>query len=111
LTTILTVAGFTVTALSDGDRAVEEAAHTQPDLICLDIVLPNLGGLEICERLRQTPATAMIPVIITSTRGSSLDRAQAELAGADEVAVKPVHPTDFGVLAHAVVARRSTAAA
>jgi len=101
------IAGFDVTALSDGDRAVEEAVRLRPALICLDVVLPNLGGLEICERLRQTPETAGIPVIITSGRGSALDRAQAEMAGADEVVVKPVDPVRFGVMAHALVARRT----
>jgi two-component system phosphate regulon response regulator PhoB len=107
----LTVAGFDVTALSDGDRAVEEAVRLSPALICLDVVLPNLGGLEVCESLRANPATANIPVVITSIRGSALDRAQAEMAGADEFILKPMDPIRFGVRAHELVARRLIVAA
>jgi DNA-binding response OmpR family regulator len=111
LTMALTVAGFEVTALSDGDRTVAEAERLSPALICLDVVLPNLGGLEVCELLRANPATANIPVIITSIRGSALDRAQAEMAGADEFILKPMDPIRFGVRAHELVARRLIVAA
>ncbi len=111
LTASLRHAGFVVTALSDGDHAVEEAIRLQPALICLDVVLPNIGGLEVCERLRATPATAHIPIMVTSARGSVLDRAQAELAGADEFQMKPLDPFTVGVLARAMIKRRAAAAA
>lgn len=110
LTAALRHAGFVVTALSDGDNAVEEAIRLQPALICLDVVLPNIGGLEVCERLRATPATAHIPIMVTSARSSVLDRAQAELAGADEFQVKPLDPFTVGVRAWAMIKRRSTVA-
>jgi DNA-binding response OmpR family regulator len=102
-------AGFTVTALADGDRAVEEALRLRPSLVCLDIVLPNLGGLEVCEALRAEPALAGLPILMTSARGSALDRAQAERAGADDFAVKPLDPLTIGVRARALVQRRAAA--
>lgn len=95
-------AGFAVTALADGDRAVEESVRVQPDVVCLDIVLPTVGGLDVCEALRRTPAVADVPVIITSARGSALDRAEAERAGADDFVVKPVDPLLLGMRARAL---------
>jgi len=103
-------AGFRVTALPDGDDAVAEAARLLPDLVCLDIVLPNIGGLEVCEGLRAQSSTATIPILMTSARGSALDRVDAERAGADDFAVKPLDPLTIGVRARALVERRATAA-
>jgi len=103
-------AGFEVTALSDGDTAVAEAVRLRPDLVCLDIVLPNIGGLEVCESLRAQPETARVPILMTSARASALDRAEAERAGADDFAVKPLDPLAIGVRARALVERRAAAA-
>jgi len=110
LTAALQHAGFRVTALSDGDTAAAEAARLRPDLVCLDIVLPNIGGLEVCEALRAQPETAGVPILMTSARGSALDRADAERAGADDFAVKPLDPLAIGVRARALVERRAAAA-
>jgi DNA-binding response OmpR family regulator len=87
--------GFEVTALASGDDAAEVARELRPQLICLDLMLPNVGGFEICDRLRQAEETAEIPVLITSARNTPQDRLQAELAGADDYIVKPVEPTAF----------------
>jgi DNA-binding response OmpR family regulator len=105
----LRYAGFEVTALPDGDEAVAEARRLRPDIVCLDIVLPNIGGLEVCEALRADPETAGIPILMTSARGSALDRAEAERAGADDFAVKPLDPLTIGVRARALVERRAVA--
>jgi DNA-binding response OmpR family regulator len=110
LTAALRHAGFDVTALPDGDAAVAETVRLQPDLVCLDIVLPNIGGLEVCESLRAHPLTARIPILMTSARGSALDRADAEQAGADDFAVKPLDPLTIGVRARALIERRAAAA-
>ncbi len=98
-------AGFRVTALTDGDQLVAQAAAQQPDLIVLDIVLPNIGGFEACEALKATPETARIPVLVMSARRSPMDRAHAEMAGADDYLVKPVNPVALGVHARALLTR------
>jgi DNA-binding response OmpR family regulator len=110
LTAALQHAGFRVTALSDGDTALADALRLGPDLVCLDIVLPNVGGLDVCEALRAHPETAGVPILMTSARGSALDRADAERAGADDFAVKPLDPLTIGVRARALVERRAAAA-
>lgn len=63
------IGGFTVTLCASGAEAVEQAASLQPDLVLLDVMMPDLSGPETLARLRATPATAAIPVVfMTSAR-------------------------------------------
>ena len=98
-------AGFRVSTLEDGHTAVSEAKRLRPDLICLDVVMPSVCGLDVCEQIRSTPETSDIPVMVMSVRSSPQDRANAELAGATEYLTKPVHPVEFGQRARALLAR------
>ncbi len=98
-------AGFRVTSLEDGHNVVEEAARLRADLICLDIVMPSVCGLDVLEQLRSTPATADIPVLVMSARTSPQDRANAELAGATFYMTKPIHPMELGQRARALITR------
>ncbi len=103
-------AGFRVATFADGDDVVAQATILQPDVIILDVVLPNVGGFEACEALTRYPATSDIPVLVLSARRSPMDRAHAELAGAADYLVKPVSPVALGVHARALVARRLSSA-
>ena len=87
--------GFDVTALESGDNAAEVARELKPDLICLDLMLPGVGGYDVCAELRAAPETADTPILITSARTTPQDRAFAELAGADDYLAKPVRPTEL----------------
>lgn len=98
-------AGFRVSALADGDDVVTQAIALQPSLVLLDIVLPNIGGFEVCEMLKSTPETAHIPILVMSARRSPMDRAHAEMAGADDYLVKPVNPVALAVHARALLTR------
>jgi DNA-binding response OmpR family regulator len=98
-------AGFRVHALADGDDVVAQATTLQPALVLLDIVLPNVGGFEVCEMLKASPATSHIPIMVMSARRSPMDRAHAEMAGADDYLVKPVNPVALAVHARALVSR------
>jgi DNA-binding response OmpR family regulator len=98
-------AGFRVTTLEDGHTVVDEATRLQPDVICLDVVMPSVCGLDVCEQLRRTPATSEIPVLVMSVRSAPQDRANAELAGASAYLTKPVHPVELGQRARALAAR------
>lgn len=100
---VLRQAGFRVTTLEDGVGVVEEATRLQPDLICLDVVMPSVCGLDVCEQIRRTPATCDIPVLVMSVRGTPQDRANAELAGASAYLTKPVHPAELGQRARALL--------
>ena len=81
--------GFTVTAVTRGDVGLAEATETPPDLIVLDIMLPDMDGFEVCRRLKASPALRDIPVIILSARGAELDRVRGLELGADDYVTKP----------------------
>ena len=87
--------GFEVTALERGDDAVNVARELRPHLVCLDLMLPGVGGLDVCEQLRGSEETAHTPILITSARNMPQDRMFAEMAGADDYMVKPIQPAAF----------------
>jgi two-component system KDP operon response regulator KdpE len=102
--TILTEKQFTVTAASRGEEGLTLAATNEPDLIILDLGLPDMDGVEVCKRLREW---TQIPIIILSVRDSERDKVAALDQGADDYLTKP-----FGIeelLARVRVALRHSA--
>lgn len=95
MTSLVRHAGFEVITASRGETALTLAREQRPGLVCLDLMLPTMSGLEVCEKLRAEPGMEHALVIITSARRDPQDRAQAELAGADAYIVKPVEPDTF----------------
>jgi DNA-binding response OmpR family regulator len=77
---------------ADGESAVEMARRDQPDLVLLDLMLPGIGGLEVCRRLRAEPRTAQIPIIMLTAKGDETDAVVGLAQGADDYVRKP-----FGV--------------
>ncbi len=76
-----------------GQKALQLAAgYSAPDLILLDIVMPEMDGCEVCRRLKQDPATARIPVIFVSARDEEIDEVNGLSLGAVDYIVKPVSP-------------------
>lgn len=90
LSAMLRQQGLTVSTANDGERGLAMARELQPDIICLDLMLPTVSGLEVCSRLRATAETANIPVIIVSARPFPQDKAAAAQAGADAFVSKPL---------------------
>jgi CheY-like chemotaxis protein len=86
----LTRAGFTVIVASDGARGVAMAASEQPDLILMDLTLPDIDGEEATRRLKADPATRRIPVIALTAHAMTGDREKALAAGCDDFDTKPV---------------------
>lgn len=84
--TILTEKGFKVTTASRGEEGLALAAITGPDLIVLDLGLPDMDGVEVCTRLREW---TQIPIIILSVRDSERDKVAALDMGADDYLTKP----------------------
>ncbi len=78
--------GFEVKAVGDGAQALQEALDFQPDLVVLDIMLPGMSGLEVCQRLRARTTT---PVIMLTARGEEIDRVLGLEVGADDYLPKP----------------------
>ncbi|MDD3147505.1 MAG: hybrid sensor histidine kinase/response regulator [Candidatus Riflebacteria bacterium] len=76
----------------NGQKALQLASGSQPDLILLDIVMPGMDGCEVCRQLKQDPATARIPVIFVSARDEEIDEVNGLSLGAVDYIVKPVSP-------------------
>jgi diguanylate cyclase (GGDEF)-like protein/PAS domain S-box-containing protein len=82
--------GYETFGATSGERALEIAQRVKPDLILLDIVIPDMGGLEACRRLKAHPATARIPVIFMSARGETEDIVAGFDIGAADYIPKPL---------------------
>ena len=80
---------FHVLEAADGKTAIRRLAESPLDLVCLDLMLPDMSGLQICELIRRSPRHADVPVLVLSARTLPEDRAQAEQAGASAYLVKP----------------------
>jgi two-component system phosphate regulon response regulator PhoB len=89
LATRLTSRGYRVIEAADGGEALEKIREHQPDAVILDWVMPILQGHELCVQLKSEPATAGIPVMMLTARGSSQDRLLGLDLGADAYVVKP----------------------
>ncbi|MBW1740085.1 MAG: response regulator [Deltaproteobacteria bacterium] len=82
-------AGFNVIVAHDGDTAFEKMKKQLPDLILLDLMLPDVDGVEICKILKRKELTKNIPVIMVTARGEEVDRVVGLELGADDYVVKP----------------------
>ena len=88
----LTNAGFSVIAAFDGAEALKKARSMLPDLILLDLMLPELDGFAVCEILRRDSSTTAIPIIIVTAMSSQLARVAGIGAGANDFITKPFSP-------------------
>ena len=86
----LSRAGFTVIVATGGAQGVAMATSEQPDLILMDLTLPDINGEEATRRLKADPATKSIPVIALTANAMASDRERAIAAGCDDFASKPV---------------------
>jgi DNA-binding response OmpR family regulator len=101
----LTQAGHQVRGFGDGLSAVTNAREHPPDLAVLDIMMPDMSGIEVCRELRKDPATARIPVILLTALARETDITAGLAAGADDYIVKPFSPRDFLIRVNAMLAR------
>ena len=86
---ILESRGFTVHVAQSGSDALAQAAREVPDLILLDVMMPNMSGLEVLERLKTTHATSKIPVIMVTAKMQDEDVMSGYQQGADYYITKP----------------------
>src|SRR2546423_4930653 len=82
-------AGYIPLFAKDGTRALAMARDDRPALIVLDLMLPEVDGLEVCKILRRDPTTAMIPIIMLTARAAEMDRVIGLELGADDYVTKP----------------------
>ena len=88
-------AGFDVATAADGAEALKKARAARPDLIVLDVMLPEMDGLEVCKVLRRDPATADVPIIMLTARAAEVDRVVGLEIGADDYVTKPFSPREL----------------
>ena len=86
----LTGEGYRVLTADNGLDALNQARRFLPDLILLDVMMPDINGLSVCEILRCQPSTGRIPVILLTALGGQFPRLSGLESGADEFLVKPV---------------------
>src|SRR5688572_1561924 len=101
-------AGYTVVTARDGGTALAEIRRQRPDLVLLDLNLPDIAGTEICRRLRRDTATSSIPIMMITARGEEIDRVVGFELGADDYLVKPFSPREL-ILRIGAVLRRASA--
>jgi DNA-binding response OmpR family regulator len=82
-----------------------------PDLVILDLMLPDMDGLEICKHLKSSDTTSSIPIIMLTARGDETDRVLGLELGADDYVTKPFSPRELAARVKAVLRRRATAEA
>jgi len=87
--------GYQVLTAQDGVKCLELARTQAPDLIVLDVMLPEIDGLEVCRELRHDDLTKSIPIIMLSARAEEFDRMLGLEMGADDYVTKPFSPREL----------------
>ena len=103
--------GYEIAVASDGLSGLTKAASEQPDLILLDVMMPDLDGFEVTRRLRADPSLAHIPIIMFTAKTMVDDKVAGFEAGVDDYLTKPTHPAELTAHVKAVLARSAQARA
>jgi two-component system KDP operon response regulator KdpE len=98
--------GYEVITASSGEEALDQIQKQMPDLVILDLALPQMSGLEVCRRVRKLAA---VPIIVLSAKGSESDKVAALDLGADDYVTKPFGMDELLARVRAVLRRLSTA--
>src|SRR6202163_4084383 len=89
---LLTAEGYKVASVSSGAAALEQMSIVPVDLVLLDVMMPDLTGFEVCEKIKANPDTYLIPVILVTALSDKHDRIEGIRAGADDFLPGPVTP-------------------
>jgi DNA-binding response OmpR family regulator len=98
-------AGFDVMTAQSGPEALAKVKETKPDLALLDVMMPDMSGIELCRQLRSQSATARLPIIMLSAKGDVPDKVDGFKAGADDYVTKPVARQELLARAQALLQR------
>ncbi len=97
--------GFAVSRAFDGKKAWEMVNAEKPDLVILDLMMPELSGMEVCTRLRRQETTASVPVIMLTAKSDPVDKILGLEIGADDYITKPFHVRELIARVRAVLRR------
>lgn len=98
-------AGFQAFTASTGAGAIDVARRERPDVVLLDLMLPDIQGTEVCRQLRSMPETAHVGIVMVTAKGEEIDRVVGFELGADDYVVKPFSPRELILRVRAVLKR------
>lgn len=98
-------AGYDVATAADGAEALRKTRSLLPSLIVLDLMLPEMDGLEVCKMLRRDPATTTIPIVMLTAKAAEIDRVLGLELGADDYLTKPFSPRELVLRIKKLLAR------
>ena len=100
---ILAKGPYQVVTARDGREAIEKAKSEQPDVVLLDVVMPNLDGLSACAAIRRQPETAHIPIVMVTTRGEEANVETAFRNGCTDYVTKPINGVELLTKLHNIL--------
>lgn len=92
---VLRAQPYNIVTAKNGREAIERAAAERPDLILLDVVMPEMNGFETCRRIRQHPATKVTPIIMVTTRGEEQSVEAGYESGCSDYITKPINGAEL----------------
>ena len=104
----LAQSGHDVSVAETGLRGLELARNELPDLVMLDLMLPDITGLEVCKALKRDQTTQHIPIVMVTAKGEEIDRVVGFELGADDYIVKPFSIREVSLRVQAVLRRHAT---
>jgi len=105
IASMLSPAGYEVVTASSGPEALAVVEDVQPDLIILDVMMPEMDGYQVCRSLRQIPLTAHVPILMLTALDSLENKIKGFEAGADDYMLKPFQATELGARVEALLRR------
>lgn len=100
-------AGYSVETAADGREAFAALRRTRPDLVVLDLMLPDVSGTDLCRQLRADPSFAGLPIIMLTAKADEVDRVVGFELGADDYVTKPFSPRELTLRVNAVLRRQN----
>jgi len=104
----LSHSGYDVQSAGSGREALELVQKQPPDLVVLDVMLPDVDGLEVCRTLRQQASSRRIPILMLTARGEEIDRVVGFELGADDYVSKPFSPRELVLRVKSILRRTGT---
>lgn len=95
LADLLSVKGYSVVTAASGKEALAQLEVERPELVLLDVVMPEMSGYEVCRKIRDDAATRMLPVIMVTALDPNVERVKGIEAGADDFLSKPIHQAEL----------------
>ncbi len=95
LADVLGVKGYAVVTAASGPEAIEQIEKEKPNLVLLDVMMPGMSGYEVCQKIRENPDTALLPVVMVTALDPSQERVKGIEAGADDFLTKPINQPEL----------------